>query len=404
MKKLISVICAGLLLASTAFIGCAEPEVPPPPSDDLPQNKNTTSKGWNGFLMNTTAQLAVFDDFEEEENVEKFNNFVAEARDLLEDIESSLSATKSTSYVTKFNNAEAGATVQLDEHAYSVLKIAKSVYEFTEGYYNPAVYYSVQAYGFNGGSSKPPSSVSGLPFSVDIEKYVDLSTHFAELELYEEDGEYFAVKPEYTVEVGGKTLSLKLDLGGVGKGYSADLIDDLFDEYGYTMGHFVFGSSSITCKKYNNGATYNLSGTDPRFDYVNWEADNDDTYFKVKVSDTSLSSSGDYENFFYLDSDGDGVEEVFCHVFNPFTGKPVNTGIMAATIIGGSAAEDDALTTAIMAMGAEKAVQFINEKIPERQVIFAYDGGASGYKYYTNMAAGSYEITDSKYSPLELGK
>lgn len=381
-----------------AFAGCTETN-----GNDTDALKNITSKGnyWP-FIMHTDATVAVFDDFTVEENESKFYEFKDEVQALLNGIEDSLSATKSSSYVTKFNNAEAGATVQLDEHAYNVLKIAYDMYEFTEGYYNPAVYYSVQAYGFNG-SSKVPASAAELPSAEDVAKYVELSTHFADLSLYEENGKFYAVKPEYTVKIGGQTLSLKVDLGGVGKGYTADLVDALFDEYGYTMGYFIFGSSSITCKKYGNGETFNLSGTDPRFDYVNWEDDDDDTYFKVKVSDTSLSSSGDYENFYYLDTDGDGEEELLCHVFDPHTGKPVNTGVMCATVIGGSAAENDALTTAIMAMGAQKAIEFINSKIPEKQVIFACDGTA-GYTYYTNMAEGIYEITDSKYSPFVLGE
>lgn len=344
--------------------------------------------------MATNATLAVFDDFENDENIEKFENFRDEVRSLLQTIENSISATKTTSYVYKFNNAAAGATVTLDEHAYRVMSIAKSVYEMTDGYYNPAVYYSVQAYGFNG-SKNDIKSVDDLPPEDEISKYVELSQYFGEVELIEEEGEYYAVKPNRTVEVDGKALSLKVDLGGVGKGYSADVVDGLFDEYGYTMGYFNFGSSSMSTKKYKDGGTFGLSGIDPRFDYVNWEADDDETYFKVRVSDTRLSTSGDYEQFFTL---GDTR---YCHVFDPTTGRPVQTGVMTATVIGGSAAEDDALTTAIMAMGAEKAVEFITNKIPERQVIFAYDGGASGYKYYTNMADGSYEITDSKYSPLK---
>lgn len=385
MKKFLSIILTCAL--AVAFSGCIGNQV--------------TSKGeYVPFIMHTDAKFAVFDNFTVQKNVRKFDSFKEEVLALLNDIENSLSVTKSTSYVTEFNNAQAGETVQLDKHTYNVLKIAYDMYVFTEGYYNPAVYYSVQAYGFND-SAKTPSSAAELPSAEDVAKYVELSTHFAELSLYEEDGKFYAVKPRYTVEVDGQALSLKVDLGGIGKGYTADLVDDLFDEYGYTMGYFVFGSSSIACKKYADGANFNLSGTDPRCDYL---TDADDTYFKVNVSNTSLSSSGDYENFYYLDTDGDGKEELLCHVFDPHTGKPVNTGVMCATVIGGSAADNDALTTAIMAMGAQKAIKFINSKIPEKQVIFACDGGAKGYTYYTNMAEGSYEITDSKYSPFAPGE
>ena len=60
----------------------------------------------------------------------------------------------------------------------------------------------------------------------------------------------------------------------------------------------------------------------------------------------------------------------YCHVIDPTTGKPVNKGIMSVTIIGGSAGSADALTTAVMAMGREKALQFIESKLTDRKVVF----------------------------------
>ena len=45
---------------------------------------------------------------------------------------------------------------------------------------------------------------------------------------------------------------------------------------------------------------------------------------------------------------------------------------MSVSVIGGGAAEDDALTTAIMCMGKDRAIQFIQEKLTDRRVIFTY--------------------------------
>jgi thiamine biosynthesis lipoprotein len=81
-----------------------------------------------------------------------------------------------------------------------------------------------------------------------------------------------------------------------------------------------------------------------------------------------ISTSGDYEQYYIID------DVRYCHIIDPTTGKPVQTGIMTATIIGGSAAEDDALTTAIMTMGKDKAIEFINTKLSDRYVAFTYNG------------------------------
>ena len=49
--------------------------------------------------------------------------------------------------------------------------------------------------------------------------------------------------------------------------------------------------------------------------------------------------------------------------------------IMSASVIGASAVRGDALTTAIMAMGRQRAVQFVNEKITDEMIVFCCDEG-----------------------------
>ena len=83
------------------------------------------------------------------------------------------------------------------------------------------------------------------------------------------------------------------------------------------------------------------------------------------IANLSVSTSGDNAQYYMID----GVR--YCHVINPKTGKPVQTGVMSATILGGSAAEDDAYTTAIMAMGRDKAAEFVKTKLTDRRVVFS---------------------------------
>ncbi len=43
---------------------------------------------------------------------------------------------------------------------------------------------------------------------------------------------------------------------------------------------------------------------------------------------------------------------------------------MSVTVIGGGAAQADALTTAIMCMGKDRAIEFIEGKLTDRKVTF----------------------------------
>lgn len=309
-------------------------------------------------VMNTDAYLTVSADFTDTENYDAMTALIDEVGTLLYGMNASLSVTAQTSYISQFNAAAAGAKVEIDAYAYNVLSLALDMYELTDGYYNPAVYYSVTAYGFSGGSY--PQSPSDLIDDGTAEKYVSLASHFGEIVLEEENGSYYATKPNAVVTVGGETLSLAVDLGGIAKGYAADMVDKLTEGYGFEYGYFNFGSSSIALKRSAAKGSYTVGLIDPR--------NAGGVYMALKAADVCISTSGDYENYYELD----GVR--YCHIIDPATGKPVQTGIMSATVIGGSAAENDALTTAIMAMGKERAIAFINSKLSDRLVAFTYEG------------------------------
>lgn len=339
----------------------------PLPSADGAENADgITSKTQTFYAMDTEASLVVSADFSDNDVLTRYYDLCEDISGLLIDIELSLSSNSKSvtrpdlqsTYIYAFNRAPAGATVELDKTAYEVLSTAKYIYDLTGGYYNPAVYYCVYEYGFL--ELYGFMTEENLPSDGDIEKYRELSTSFAEVELFEEEGIYYAVKPQATVIVDGEECALKIDLGGIGKGYAVDKVNALLDEYGFEYGYFNFGSSSITVRSHYKNGAYSIGFTNPR------PAVFGDIYVKMNLGGVCLSTSGDYEQYYEID----GVR--YCHIIDPTTGRPVQTGIMTATVIGGSAAEDDALTTAIMAMGRDRAIEFINSKLSDRYVIFTY--------------------------------
>ena len=66
-----------------------------------------------------------------------------------------------------------------------------------------------------------------------------------------------------------------------------------------------------------------------------------------------MATSGDYRNFF----DFDGKR--FSHTINPKTGYPVNNNVVSVTVISDFCMTADALATAVMVMGKEEGLQFI---------------------------------------------
>ena len=339
------------------------------------ESSKSTALSLYGYAMCADINFVTADNsnFKTGEGFSKAKSVWTGIKDTITAADASLSVSVESSPISAFNRAAAGAEVKLDKTSYEVLSLAKSVYELTNGYYNPAVYYCADLYGFTPNSKHNPKK-EGLPAAESVSAFKGLADNFGKLELYEKDGVYYAKKPTETVTVGGVEYSMSIDLGGIGKGWCADKISELMTANGVEYGYFSFGSSSMAIAKYlsKDGVSgdYTVGAKDPRAS---------GSFFAVKLSDMRLSTSADNEQYFMLD----GVR--YCHIIDPTTGSPVQTGVASATVIGGSAAEDDALTTALIAMGKGKAVEFISQHLMDRKV-FMLVNEEGEWKIVTNSA------------------
>ncbi len=81
----------------------------------------------------------------------------------------------------------------------------------------------------------------------------------------------------------------------------------------------------------------------------------------LELQDASVSTSGDYEQFFFKDG------KRYCHILNPVTGYPADSGIASVSVIANDALTADALSTAIFVLGKTKggelATKFSNIKV-----------------------------------------
>lgn len=351
-------------------------------------------------IFGTDAYLRIYlpidiSDEELAQATEKANALHEEIKALLTSLDSSMNIANENSYISQFNSAEAGSEIEIDKDTYEVLNIAIRMFEETNGYYNPGVYYSVDLYGFgvrvDYNERRPydrDDYRTQLPDNEYVTAFQQLGESFAEVSTYQRDGKYYVYKPEKTVTVKGNTYSLAMDLGGIGKGYAIDLADRLIDEAGFEYGYFNFGSSSQAINgSLSDDGMFELSFQNPR-KFLGAG------YLTTRTANVAISTSGDYILSYTID----GTR--YSHIINPKTGSPIRTGIATATVLDGregegiySAAEADARTTALCAMGVEKATEYMNELTEKGiKVAFLHENGIGWLNFYTNMEDGTYTL------------
>ncbi len=360
---------------------------------------NSYARTYTG-IFGTDAYLRIYlpidiSDEELAQSTEQANALHEEIKALLTSLDSSMNIANENSYISQFNSAEAGSEIEIDYHTYQVLSIAIKMFEETDGYYNPGVYYSVDLYGFgvrsDNNEARPydreDPSVE-LPDNEYVTAFQQLGESFAEVRAEEREGKYYLYKPENTVTVEGHTYSLAMDLGGIGKGYAIDLVDGLIDESDFEYGYFNFGSSSQAINgSLSDDGMFELSFQNPR-KFLGAG------YLTTRTANVSISTSGDYILSYTID----GTR--YSHIINPKTGSPIRTGIATATVLDGregegiySAAEADARTTALCAMGVEKATEYMNELTEKGiKVAFLHENGIGWLNFYTNMEEGTYTL------------
>jgi thiamine biosynthesis lipoprotein len=136
---------------------------------------------------------------------------------------------------------------------------------------------------------------------------------------------------------------VRIDLGGIAKGYAIDQAVAILKQCGIKHGYvFAGGDSYILGDRL--GQPWVLGIKHPRQE--------DKTVVRLPLKNVAVSTSGDYERFFMED------DKRYHHILNPGTGKPA-TGNWSVTVIGDNATMTDALSTTLFVMDLEPAMRLV---------------------------------------------
>ena len=167
------------------------------------------------------------------------------------------------------------------------------------------------------------------------------------------------------VDEAGLRVSLdagtSVDLGGIAKGFAANEFERILRDHGVSDALLDLGGSVTVLGAPDEAEAWTVGIQDPL-------APTGVAAAQVRVSDTSVVTSGTNERFFVRD----GIR--YHHVVDPRTGGPTQTGLLGVTFIGPDALVADALATAALVAGATEAVGWARSLGLELVLVFE-DGG-----------------------------
>ena len=137
---------------------------------------------------------------------------------------------------------------------------------------------------------------------------------------------------------------VKLDLGGIAKGFAADEVRKIFDQYQIRSGLIQIGASTICAVgKKSDGSKWKIGLKNPR--------DTSKILRTIELEDQTISTSGDYEKFFI----SEGIR--YHHILDPKTCAPVQNGIASVSVI-----VPNSMSHAGLISDAYSTASFVNKK------------------------------------------
>ena len=308
---------------------------------------------WNGysrqsFYFDTICEIRIYGLEEVPEGGEEaFNaacgDIITGAFGLLSDMERTLSRTVEGSDTDRINKA-AGKPVKVKEETLEVIRKGIEFGDVSHGAFDITVGKASELWDFH--EDPDETAASELP-SADALGEASEHIDYRKIKINEDSLEVQLEDPE-----------MILDLGGIAKGYIADVTAEYLRSRGVTSAIVNLGGNIEAVG--GKPASYE-SGNDEQSDFSLGIRDPGDESGGLlglyPGRDVTIVTSGTYERFIEVDG------KRYHHILDPDTGYPVDTDVVQVSIIAdkGHSVDCDGLSTACLALGTEKGTELIKE-------------------------------------------
>jgi len=285
---------------------------------------------------------------------EEQRNFKPEVDSLLDIFNESLNTYRPESEITKFNK---GMSFKFDlPFFYKATDVSYQIYKATEGAFDPSIGPLINAWGFGYADniSIDSARIDSIRLIVGLEKIS-----------YNKDS------------VWKEDIRQELSYSASAKGYGVDVVLEYLESKGLENIFVEIGGEV-------RAAGMNLLAEEPwKVGILSPESkeSNPFPYAIASVSNRAMATSGNYFNYRIIDS------VKYSHTISPATGYPIVNPLLSATVFADDCMRADALATAFMVMGHEKAIDFLsNNPQYDAYLIFSNKAGSMSTYVTDGMA------------------
>ncbi|MGL4336536.1 MAG: FAD:protein FMN transferase [Turicibacter sp.] len=341
MKRLTTLLLALLI----GLAGCGKEET----------KVNLEPVSQNKYLLGTIVNITLYDNPTDE----VFNEVFA----AIEEIENKMTINNATTSEVISINQQAGKDyVSVSEDTFNVIKRGLEFSELSKGRFDITIGSLAKLWeiGFEDAHVPLPEELDKAIQEIDYSKVLlDESNHSVKL-----------LDP-----------NMKLDLGGIAKGYAADVAATIIEKHGNKHAIINLGGNVYAYGDKPNGDPWRIGIQNPF-------SSRGESLGIMKIKDQTIVTSGIYERFF------EQAGTVYHHILDPETGYPINNNLESVTILTKSSMDADALSTTTFALGVEGGLTFI-ESLDNVEALFVTKDKEI---YTTTGIKDIFELTDTTFT------
>ena len=266
---------------------------------------------------------------------------------LIDDLEEQLTVYREDSEVSQLNRLKVGEQCKVESRLFDLLRLAKTIHKDTGGAFDITAGPLSKIWGFEARNGKLPS---------DAKIKETLAVVDSRLLNLDESEQCISFERE----------GVKINLGGIGKGYALDRVAELLSEKGINDFAIHGGQSSVLAR--GDGGPHAGSGWPVGISHPTAAGAR---LGQIQLKDMALGTSGTGRQGFFHRGKRYG------HIIDPRTGWPSDHHL-STTVVSKSAAVSDALATAFFTMDIADVETYCSEHADIKTLLVQSVGKSSG--------------------------
>lgn len=288
-------------------------------------------------VMGTSVIISVFDS---ELGRSVIKKAIDEAFKEVKRIDLLMSNYKENSEVSQINRLKIGEDMKVSDEVMEVLRRSQEISRISNGAFDITVLPLMELWGFysdNGRDAQPTDDETA-----NVLKHVG----------------YTKIKLGKDNRVTKSEEGVKIDLGGIAKGYAIDKAVQKLRSYGIKSAMVKAGGGFSCLGLKPDKKSWRIAIQHPR--------DKHRVFAILEVAGCAIATSGDYENYNIIKG------KRYSHIIDPRTGFPKGDIPASVTVVAKDATAADGLSTAVFVLGLEEGMSLV-ESLPDVEAVIISD-------------------------------